>query len=230
MNGPILIVEDNDKIADLVKISLGKEGFKAIIASDGREAMILTGYYNPIFVILDLVLPDIDGIDLCKRLRSVSDMPILILTAKGEEQDKILGFSVGADDYMVKPFNPRELVVRVKAILRRYANISPKGQKKLSFNDIELDIESKSVKINKQHVHLTLSEFRILRALMNAPGKVFSRMELVSQIYPPDDVDVNVTDRTIDVHIRKLREKIEQNPARPRYIITMRSQGYKFQG
>lgn len=228
MNGPILIIEDNDKIADLVKASLEKEGFKTIIASDGREAMILIGYYTPIFVILDLILPDIDGIDLCKRLRSTSNAPILILTAKGEEQDKILGFSMGIDDYMVKPFNPRELVARVKAILRRYTNTGIKDQKKLSFKGIELDLENKSVKKDKKYVHLTLSEFRVLRALMEAPGRILSRMDLISQIYPLEDI--NVTDRTIDVHMRNLRKKIEQNPARPRYLITMRRQGYKISG
>lgn len=228
MNGPILIIEDNDKIADLVKASLEKEGFKTIIASDGREAIILIGYYTPIFVILDLMLPDIDGIDLCRRFRSMSDVPILILTAKGEEQDKVLGFSVGVDDYMVKPFNPKELVARVKAILRRYANIRIKDQKNLSFKGIELDLENKSVKKDKKYIHLTLSEFKILRTLMEAPGRNFSRMELISQVYPLEDI--NVTDRTIDVHIRNLRKKIEQNPARPRYLITMRGQGYKFSG
>lgn len=226
LNDSILIIEDDDKIANLVKVSLEREGYKAIIASDGHEATILAGYYSPVFVILDLMLPDIDGIDLCKRLRSISDMPILILTAKGEEQDKLLAFSVGADDYMVKPFNVRELVARVKTILKRYTNIKPKSQRKLSFKGIELDLEMKSVKIGKESIHLTLSEFRILRPLMVAPGRVFSRMELVAQLYPQEDI--NVTDRTIDVHIRQLREKIEQNPARPKYIITLRGKGYKF--
>ncbi|HLF86271.1 MAG TPA: response regulator transcription factor, partial [Nitrospiria bacterium] len=201
-------------------------GYNAIIASDGHEATILAGYYSPVFVILDLMLPDIDGIDLCKRLRSIADMPILILTAKGEEQDKILAFSVGADDYMVKPFSARELVARVKTILKRYIHIRPKSQKILSFDGIDLDLEMKSVRIGKECIHLTLSEFRILRTLMDAPGRVFSRMELVEKIYPQEDV--NVTDRTIDVHIRKLREKIEQNPARPKFIISLRGKGYKF--
>lgn len=226
LNDLILIIEDDDKTANLVKVSLEREGYKAIIASDGHEATILAGYYSPVFVILDLMLPDIDGIDLCKRLRSISDMPILILTVKGEEQDKILAFSVGADDYMVKPFNVRELVARVKTILKRYINIRPKSQRKLSFNGIELDLEMKSVKTGKESIHLTLSEFRILRPLMDAPGRVFSRMELVAKLYPQEDI--NVTDRTIDVHIRKLREKIEQNPARPKFIITLRGKGYKF--
>ncbi len=227
LNDSILIIEDDDKTASLVKIFLEREGYKAIIASDGHEATILAAYYIPVFVILDLMLPDIDGVDLCKRLRSISDMPILILTAKGEEQDKIRAFSVGADDYMVKPFSARELVARVKTILKRYIHVKPKNQKILSFDGIDLDLEMKSVRIGKECIHLTLSEFRILRTLMEAPGRVFSRMELVEKIYPQEEV--NVTDRTIDVHIRKLREKIEQKPARPKLIISLRGKGYKFQ-
>ena len=226
MIDPILIIEDNDKIADLVKISLENAGFKAIIASNGHEAMILAEYYDPIFIILDLMLPDIDGIELCKQLRSISDIPIMILTVRGGEEDKLLGFSMGADDYMVKPFNSKELVARVRAILRRFANNRPKDQAKLSFKGIELDLYEKWVKIDKKHVHLTLSEFRILKGLMEAPGKVFTRMQLIAQIYPLEYI--NVSDRTIDVHIRKLREKIEKNPARPRYITAIRGHGYKF--
>jgi DNA-binding response OmpR family regulator len=220
----ILIVEDDKKTAALVSMYLEKEGFKTFLAYDGEQALEFAQCHKPSFVILDLMIPKVDGWEVCRQLRDSSDVPILILTAREEEMERVLGLSLGADDYVVKPFSPRELVARVKAILRRTERDPLKTQKRLSYRGVVLDPEKCKVTVDGRPVSLTLSEYKLLHALMSAPGRVFRRQELLDHLYPHGEV---VIDRVIDVHIGKLREKIEADTTRPRYILTVRGLGYR---
>ena len=223
--GPVLIVEDDTRIATLVTLYLEREGFTTRTAVDGRQALELARRYPPSFVILDLMLPAVDGWEVCRALRRTSDVPILILTAREDELDRILGLELGADDYVVKPFSPRELVARVKAILRRARPDPTRSTRLFSHGALALDRDKHKVSIRGQPVALTPSEFTLLQVLMAAPGRVFSRQELLDALYPAGDA---VVDRVVDVHIGKLRQKIEADPTRPRYVLTVRSVGYQF--
>ncbi len=225
-SGPILIVEDNKKTASLVALYLEREGFQTVIAYDGQEAIELTEQHKPIFVILDLMLPLVDGWEVCRQIRRSSDVPILMLTARGEEIDRVSGLTLGADDYVVKPFSPRELVARVKAILRRGCLESAKEENVLAHGDLVLDQEKRKVSVSGRPVVVTSHEYKLLEALMAAPGKVFTRDELVRYLYPRGEAVV--IDRVIDVHVGKLRHKIERDPSRPRFILTVRGIGYQF--
>jgi DNA-binding response OmpR family regulator len=224
-SGLVLIIEDDKKTASLVSLYLEREGFQTILAHDGREGLNLFKLHNPIFVILDLMLPRMDGWEVCRELRRLSNTPILMLTARGEEIDRVSGLTLGADDYVAKPFSPRELVARVKAILRRIRPPSS-SQSIRSHGGLVLDLEKRKVHLNGHPLSLTPHEYRLLQALMSAPGKVFTRSELLDHLYPTGEA---VIDRVIDVHIGKLREKIEKDPARPRLILTVRGIGYQFE-
>jgi DNA-binding response OmpR family regulator len=225
LSGPILIVEDDIKTASLVAIYLEKEGFKTIHAADGQRALELAELKNPIFTILDLMLPKLDGWEVCRELRRLSDIPILILSAREEELDRLLGLSLGADDYMIKPFSPRELVARVKAILRRARPNPSRPAGPLLRGGLMLDVEKRRVTLNGQPLSLTASEFKLLNVLMAAPGRVFLREELLNHLYPAGEA---VVDRVIDVHISNIRQKIEADPSTPQYILTVRGIGYRF--
>ena len=222
--GMILIVEDDKNTALLVKTYLENDGFLTLLALDGNQGLKMAQEKQPALIILDVMLPGMDGWEICRRLRSSSDVPILMLTAREEEIDRVLGLSLGADDYVVKPFSPRELVERVKAILRRVRPVANKDAI-LSHGNLALDPEKHKVTLSGQLVSLTSSEYKLLFALMNSPGRIFSREELLSQFYPHGEV---VVDRVIDVHIGKLRQKIEKNPAKPVFILTERGFGYRF--
>jgi DNA-binding response OmpR family regulator len=224
--GPILIVEDDKKTASLVALYLEREGFQTIIAHDGQEALDLARRHQPVFVVLDLMLPLVDGWEVCRQLRQSSDVPILILSAREEEIDRVSGLTLGADDYVVKPFSPRELVARVKAILRRGRQVTAKDKKILSHEDLVLDLEKRRVTLDGNHVILTPHEFNLLHALMMSPGKTFTRGELLAHLYPRHEAIV--IDRVIDVHIGKLRQKIEKDPSNPQIILTVRGLGYQF--
>lgn len=223
--GTVLIVEDDRNTAALVATYLEREGFRAVVVHDGGQAIQASIDCNPVFVILDVMLPNVDGWEICRALRKVSEVPVLMLTAREEEVDRVAGLVMGADDYVVKPFSPRELVERVKAILRRSRPASPRPSALLSFDGLELDMEKHKVARDDRLVALTSSEFKILKALMSSPGKAFSREELLSQCYQNSEA---VIDRVIDVHIGKLRQKIEDDPAQPRFILTVRGHGYRF--
>jgi DNA-binding response OmpR family regulator len=172
------------------------------------------------------MLPEVDGWEVCRQLRRISDVPIIMLTARGEEVDRISGLTLGADDYVTKPFSPRELVARVKAILRR-GRLFPTADKSiLSYKDLVLNLEKRSVRLKDRPVQLTPHEYALLQALMASPGRVFTRDELLNHLYPSGEA--LVIDRVIDVHIGKLRQKIEDNPSTPRYIMTARGVGYHF--
>jgi DNA-binding response OmpR family regulator len=178
---------------------------------------------RPSLIILDLMLPHLDGIEVCRRIRATSDVPILMLTARVDEVDKLLGLSLGADDYVTKPFSPREVVARVRAILRRAAREAPR--KVLRRGDLEMDLERHHALVGGREVRLTPIEFRLLQAFLEAPERAFSRDQLLNRIYAYNEADV--VDRTIDVHVGKLREKLGDSPARPRFIATVRGSGYK---
>lgn len=223
--GPVLIVEDDRNTSALIKTYLEKEGFRTIQAYDGQEALKIIKNSEPGFVILDIMLPEIDGWEVCRRLRSFSDVPVLMLTAREEEIDRVLGLTLGADDYVVKPFSPRELLERVKAIMRRARPAQAEKSKILSQAGLVLDAEKLKVTLHGKALSLTSFEYKLLYTLMRSPGRVFSRSELLDKFYQHGEV---VVDRVIDVHIGKLRQKIEQDPAEPQYIETVRGFGYRF--
>ncbi len=221
----ILIVEDEKNIASLIDKSIRREGFHTIIAHDGERALQLAREWAPVFVVLDLMLPKTSGWEVCRQLREESDVPILMLTAKEGEVDRLFGFSLGADDYVVKPFSPRELVERIKAILRRTKNASMLRKTKLFFGNLLMEPEKHKLTRNGEPIPLTPSEYVLLLTLMSAPGRVFSRHELLTRLYQTSDA---VVARVVDVHIGKLRQKIECNPANPHLILTVRGVGYRF--
>jgi DNA-binding response OmpR family regulator len=225
LESPILIVEDDKNTSKLVATYLEKEGFTTIAAYDGERALELARIKQPGFVILDIMLPKVDGWDICRELRKVSNVPILMLTAREEEIDRILGLSLGADDYVVKPFSPRELVERVKAILRRTQPREPAVQSIFTHEELCLDSGKCKVTLEGKTINLTTSEYKLLHILMTAPGQVFTREILLARFY---DHGENVVERVIDVHIGKIRQKIEKNPSKPQYILTVRGFGYTF--
>ncbi len=220
----ILVVEDEEKIAEIVKAYLEKDGFSVTITETGQKALsVLKDGFD--LIILDLMLPDIAGEDICQTIRKDSDLPIIMLTAKSEEEDRIKGLGIGADDYVVKPFSPRELVARVKALLRRV-----KGTKKsISFNNGNLIIDSSRFEVTKggSLVVLTPTEFKLLQCLAERPVQVFTRLQLVNVIL---GYDFDGYDRTIDAHIKNIRHKIEDDPRVPSYIKTVYGIGYRFIG
>ncbi|PLX79239.1 MAG: DNA-binding response regulator [Desulfuromonas sp.] len=221
----ILIVEDDPNTAALVAAYLEREGYATVIHADGDEGLAFARDESPLMVILDVMLPSRDGWDICRSLRSVSDVPILMLTAREEEIDRVLGLSLGADDYVVKPFSPRELVERVKAILRRTRNLAGPHSKILVCGDLQIDYEKHKVSLEGRIIELTPAEFKILYLLMSHPGQVFSREQLLGEFYPNEDA---VIDRVIDVHVGKLRQKLDDHPVHSRFIETVRGIGYRF--
>lgn len=223
--GLILIVEDDPNTSALVETYLQREGFSTLPAFDGESALSLARIHKPGFVILDVMLPKVDGWEICRHLRKESDVPILMLTAREEEIDRVMGLSLGADDYVVKPFSPRELVERVKAILRRTHPRPPLKNQILSHHGLVLDPDKCKVTLDGVIISLTTSEYKLLQALMASPGRVFSREALLDRFYEHGET---VIERVIDVHVGKLRQKIERNPAKPIFIKTVRGFGYRF--
>lgn len=225
----ILIVDDEEKIAEVVKSYLEKSGFKVYCAYSGNEALELFAKINPKLIILDLMLPDMSGEDICRSIRKKSRVPIIMLTAKAEEESILNGLGIGADDYVTKPFSPRQLVARVIALLRRSEDEIMPLSNVLSFNAGELLVDSikHEVKSGGQIVNLTPNEFKILMALIKYPQKAFTRDELVFLVLGED---YEGYDRTIDTHVKNLRQKIEPDVKSPRYILTVYGVGYKFGG
>jgi DNA-binding response OmpR family regulator len=220
----ILVVDDDHKLIFLVEMYLRREGFRVIAASDGPQALDLFDRHRPDFIILDLMLPGIDGISVCQRIRETSDVPILMLTAKVEEMDKVVGLQVGADDYVSKPFSPRELVARVRAILRR-TGAHERSFSRLVRGSLVIDFDRYEVFVDGREVRLTAIEFKLLRTLMESPGRVFTRDQLLATMHAFNEAVV--VDRAIDVHIGKLREKLGDDAGEPRFIQTIRGVGYK---
>ncbi len=223
MSQTILVVEDDPKIVHLLRMYLEREGFGVATAADGRDALDASGRVHPSLIILDLMLPHVDGLEVCRRLRASSDVPILILTARVDELDKLVGLSLGADDYVTKPFSPREVVARVKTILRRTARERP--LRVLRRGSLELDAERHRVTVHSREVPLTPVEFRLLQTMLASPERAFTREQLLNHIYAHQESAV--VDRTIDVHVGNLRQKLGDDPDHPRYIGTVRGVGYK---
>ncbi len=223
----ILVVEDEKNIMDVIVAYLKKENFQTFIAKDGQEAMEIFHEEDIHLIILDLMIPLVSGEEVCKRIRTTSNVPIIMLTAKTEEEDKITGLSIGADDYVSKPFSPRELMSRVKALLRRsYQGSNPLAEK-LYFNDGDLEIDLDKMEVAKagEIVHLTANEFKILRAFVSNVEQVLSREQLITVAF---GYDYEGFDRTIDTHIKNIRQKIEDDSKSPKYIQTVYGAGYRF--
>jgi DNA-binding response OmpR family regulator len=224
----VLVVEDDPRTAELIATYLEREGFRALTTGDGERGLELIRSQAPHLVILDIMLPGMDGWDICREMRRFTDTPVIMLTARGDEIDRISGLTLGADDYVVKPFSPRELMARVRAILRRSrpspAAVVDAGT--LTCGDLSLDTVKRRVSRGGRVLNLTPHEYALLQRLMAAPGRVFSRDELIQSLYPRGET--HVVDRVVDVHIGKLRQKIETDPTAPYFIITVRGMGYRF--
>ncbi|MCH5212527.1 MAG: response regulator transcription factor [Oscillospiraceae bacterium] len=230
MDATILIIEDEKNINDILAFTFEKEGYKTLSAYDGITGVDMALKNNPNIVLLDINLPGMDGMDACKEIRKISNVPIIMLTAREDEVDKIVGLELGADDYITKPYSARELSARVKALLRR-SEISASAQPKtenintITSGDVVINIDRYEVKKNGQTVDITLREFELLKFLAVAPSQIFSREVLLENVWGYEYLGDM---RTVDVTIRRLREKIEDDPSMPRYIMTKRSIGYYF--
>jgi len=226
MNRKILIVDDDKKTVELIRLYLEKDGYRALAAYDGRQALDLTRQKRPDLIVLDLMLPEVDGLDVCRILRAESRVPIIMLTAKTTEEDKLLGLDLGADDYVTKPFSPRELLARVRAVLRRVdEEEDSKGLPQVRFGDLVVDFVRHEVTVRGKPVHLTPKEFKLLEILIQEPGRAFTRLDLLDRVF---GFDYEGLERTVDVHVMNLRKKIEPNPREPAYIQTVYGVGYKF--
>lgn len=219
----ILIVDDERRMVSLLQSYLEQEGYHVLTAYNGREALEVARRENPDLVVLDIMMPEMNGYEFMNARRAESDTPIIMLTAKVEDEDKIIGLELGADDYVTKPFKPRELMARVRNVLRRAGKNEAKGQT-LKVLDITLNRETREVSIGDRHADLTPSEFDLLAALMTAPGKVFSRLDLLDVI---QGVRYEGYERTIDTHVKNLRVKVEDDPRKPSHIETVYGVGYR---
>ncbi|MBN2462457.1 MAG: response regulator transcription factor [Dehalococcoidia bacterium] len=221
----VLVVDDDVKTVELVKLYLNRDGYRVLVAYDGIEALRLARETRPDLIVLDLMLPGIDGLEVCRILRDESDVPIIMLTARTTDEDKLTGLGLGADDYISKPFSPRELAARVRAVLRRLPG--ERGPAEIKRGGLILNFLKQEASISGRLLNLTPVEFKLLGVLVKEPGRVFSRAELVEKAL---GYDYKGFDRTIDVHILNLRRKLESNPKHPRYIKTAYGAGYKFSG
>ena len=220
----ILVVDDKTELRTLLKSYLTQEGFDVVTANDGQEALYVARHEKPNLIILDLMMPEMGGYEFMRSYSREADTPVVILTAKIDENDKVLGLELGADDYITKPFSPRELTARVRAVLRR-SEKQTSTQEILRFGVVELDWAGRSTTVNGEPVLLTPSEFSLLATLMTSPGRVFSRLELLDRL---QGTAYEGYERTIDVHIRNLRAKIEKDASNPHYIETVYGAGYRF--
>jgi len=225
MKRKILVVDDEKKIVDIVKAYLERENYQVIVAYDGEEALDLAREQQPALLILDLMLPGISGWDVCRILRKELDTPIIMLTARDEVTDKIVGLELGADDYVTKPFDPKELVSRVKSVLRRSQG-NANNSSLLKVGELSIDIEKRLARIAGEAVELTSTEFDLLKTMAEHPGRVYSRMNLLDETQGDS---YEGYERTIDSHIKNLRKKIELGPAHSKYIVTIYGVGYKLQ-
>jgi two-component system alkaline phosphatase synthesis response regulator PhoP len=219
----VLIVDDEPKIVQLARDYLEHGGFSVLTAADGRSGLAMAERERPDLIVLDLRLPDIDGLDVTRALRKASTIPIIMLTARGEEADKLVGLELGADDYMTKPFSPKELVARVRAVLRRGEQAKSAGDV-LRINDLALDLPRMRVTVSGHAVELTPTEFQLLASLARYPGRVYTRAQLLDALH---GVAFESYERAIDAHIKNIRRKLEPDPRRPRYLLTVHGVGYK---
>ena len=220
----ILTVEDDERIRTAVSLALEEEGWEVEEAANGEDALVAFAQNPSDVVLIDIMLPGIDGFEVCRRIRRLGDVPIVMVTARSDSHDVVAGLEAGADDYLRKPFDPKELSARVRALLRRSR---PSGSPaKMVFDQLEIIPDEGVVRLAGDEVHLTRTEFRLLVELASSPGKVMSREDLLERVWARDYFD---DERLVDVHVRRLRTKIEPDPANPRYVVTVRGMGYKLQ-
>jgi len=220
----VMVVDDEKRLVSLVESYLSQEGYRVVTAHNGKEALGVAQKEKPDLIVLDVMMPEMDGYEFMRKHRAENNTPIILLTARVDDEEKVIGLEVGADDYMTKPFRPRELVARVRAVLRRAGEKEPTA-KILKAADIVLDRDSRTVKVADGFVDLTPSEFDILASLMSSPGRVYSRLDLLDII---QGVRYEGYERTIDTHVKNLRSKIEKSPRSPKYVETVYGVGYRF--
>lgn len=225
MEKKILLVDDEKTLVKALKFTLEKEGFHVDVAYNGKDALKQVHECEPDIVILDLMLPELDGFEVCRAIRKKLEVPIIMLTARGDDIDKVLGLELGADDYLTKPFNPRELVARIKAIFRRVDSREENQKKIINADKLQIDLLQRRVRHRDREIEVTTKEFSLLSFLAINAGKVFSREQLLEKVWGYNYVG---DARTVDVHIRHLREKIEKDPGNPELIVTVWGTGYKF--
>lgn len=224
----VLIVDDEPNIREVVGLYLSRDGHDVVSATDGEEALAVFRESEPDLVVLDLMLPKLSGLEVCRRMRAVRKVPLIMLTARGEEEERVLGLSLGADDYVAKPFSPRELAARVAAVLRRVEESSgPTGRKVLSFEGLRVDPNTREVLVDGEPATLTAREFDLLYHMASTPGRVYTRDQLMETVW---GYTFSADTSTVTVHMRRLREKVEPDPAKPRYLQTVWGVGYKFGG
>ncbi|HET6476572.1 MAG TPA: response regulator transcription factor [Thermoleophilia bacterium] len=225
-NNKIVVIDDESSVREVVEAYLERDGYNVFVAGSGSEGLALAERIQPALIVLDLMLPDISGEEICSEVRSRSDVPILMLTAKASEDERVAGLVSGADDYLVKPFSPRELVARVRAVLRRTQSVETPLVEILSFDEGRLTIDSvrHEVRRDGKAVELTPNEYKLLVTLARYPGRVYSRFELINRV---QGYDFEGYERTIDVHVKNLRKKIEPDTAHPRYVETVIGAGYR---
>jgi two-component system, OmpR family, response regulator VicR len=221
----VLVVDDEKTLVKALKFNLEKEGFRVEEAYNGEEALKKVAELEPDIIVLDLMLPGLDGFEVCRQIRKKLEIPIIMLTARGDDIDKVLGLELGADDYLTKPFNPRELVARIKAILRRSGAREESVRKHIQVGGLQIDLLQHRVRLHDNEVDLTSKEFALLSFLASNAGRVYSREQLLEQVW---GYNYYGDARTVDVHIRHLREKIEEDPSNPELVITVWGTGYKF--
>ena len=228
MSKKVLVVDDDAKTVELVRLYLNRDGYRVVTAYDGIEALRLARESHPDLIVLDLMIPGCNGLDVCRTLRRESDVPIIMLTARTTEEDKLTGLGLGADDYVTKPFSPRELAARVRTVLRRLPDESlERGPAEITQGAVSVNLRTREATADGRRLALTPVEFKLLTVLIREPERVFSRGQLIEKAF---GYDFDGFDRTIDVHILNLRRKLEPDPAHPRYIKTVYGAGYKFTG
>lgn len=225
-SGHVLVVEDDPTVAEVVVAYLEREGYRVTWEADGAAGLDRALRDRPDLVVLDLMLPSLDGIEVCRQLRAASSVPVVMLTARGGEVDRVLGLEIGADDYLEKPFSPRELVARIRAVLRRAASPTPDAPATLVSGDLEVDVSAREVRCRGERIELTAREFELLVYMMARPRVAFRREELLEHVWGYTYGDTS----TVTVHVRRLREKIEADPSDPRLIITVWGVGYRWDG
>lgn len=225
-NNRIIVIDDEPSVREVVKAYLEKDGYHVFTAENGSDGLALAERHEPALIVLDLMLPDVSGEEICDEIRARSDVPILMLTAKASEEERISGLQSGADDYLVKPFSPRELVARVHAVLRRTKGVETPLVQTMRFDEgrLEIDTVQHLVRRNGEPIDLTPNEYKLLTTLARYPGRAYSRFELINRV---QGYDFDGYERTIDVHVKNLRKKIESDPGNPRYIETVMGVGYR---
>ncbi|MFN7472060.1 MAG: response regulator [Roseiflexaceae bacterium] len=221
----VLIVEDEKPLRDLVRAYLEKEHYTVLEAADGKAALEMHAQHPIDVIVLDLMIPHIDGIEVCRRIRTTSDVYIIMLTAKADEVDRVVGLEVGADDYLTKPFSPRELVARVRACLRRPRGAAHATPKQLRYEDLVIDLDGQSIRIGDEILSVTATEYKLIAMLASAPGRLFSRMQLLEHVW---GTNYYGDDHVVDVHIANARRKLREDTGSPKYIETVRGAGYRW--